>query len=165
MYSTLKSRPCSRPFSHHTTPNSPLYFLPSTPYFCPSPHLDSVVDPIRGWSRLIRFFKPKSATPSTPNPSSRCDVDFIVARRNRFIQKFARTPWPSFILLFFSGPDGFATVNEQMYYPPYTADAILLFAPLPTSFLSLSLSLAQCIIYVRHISSFHLYILLSVTYS
>lgn len=67
----------------------------------------------------------------------------------------------------FSGPDGFATVNEQMYYPPYTADAILLFAPLSTSFLSLSLSLslAQCIIYVRRISSFHLYILLNVTYS
>lgn len=99
MYTTLRSRPCSRPFSHHTTPNSPLY---STLYsiLLSLPHPGNVVDPIRGWSRLIRFFMPKSVIPSSPNPSSRCDVDFIVARRNRFIQKFARTP--SAVTLFYS---------------------------------------------------------------
>lgn len=113
-------------------------FVPPPPWQCCRPDQREAEG-----GRLIRFFMPKSAIPSSLSPSSRCDVDFIVARRNRFIQKFARTP--SAMTLFysplFSGPDGFATVNEQMYYPSYTADAALLFAPLPTSFLSFSRSM------------------------
>lgn len=123
-------------------------FVPPPPWQCCRP--DQRLKPTNSFLHAEERYP---FIPTSPSPSSRCDVDFIVARRNRFIQKFARTP--SAMTLFysplFSGPDGFATVNEQMYYPPYTADAVLLFASLPTSFFSLFLSLNALSMYIVYL--------------
>lgn len=91
-----KSRPRRRPsptmlrLSHYPSHCA----LPTTPYFCSSPPQQCCRPdrPEAGW--LIRFFKPKSILPLllTVPLLSQCDVNFIVARRNCFIQKFARTP-------------------------------------------------------------------------
>lgn len=102
---TPRSRPRFRPSPAIPRPPLPLrsthysilLFLPTT----------IVLSTRSGWSRLIRFFKPKSAlllSLSTFPFSSQRDMDFIVARQNRFIQKFAQTPsapWSAIIFLFF----------------------------------------------------------------
>jgi len=162
---TPRSRPMSLSHPYHTTPTLLPLPLCSTHYsillFLPTV---AVLSTRSSWSRLIRFFKPKSPLRlSLPTLafSSQWDVDFIVARRNRFIQKFARTPsasWPAIILLF-TDPDGFATVNEQMYYLPCDRCCFLFFL-FPTFFIFLSHSTSMCTL-CSSFSSLHL----SITYS
>lgn len=103
-----------------------------------------------GWRRLIHFFKPKSElllSLLTLPFLSQWDVDFIVARQNRFIQKFARTPsapWPA-VLLFFPAPTALRRLTNKCITDPMT-DAVPLFVSFfNVLYFSLSLSTFTCV--------------------
>lgn len=109
----------------------PSSLLPTTPYFCSSPPC-SIVEPIMlkpansflRADELALFFHTSllltCSPPPTLPPCPRARHGFYRGASESLHTKICTNTIshdPLSFSLFF-GPDGFATVNEQMYYPP-----------------------------------------------